>query len=152
MSKTLVAYFSYSGTTQHLAKTIANIKNADLFQIETIKKYPQGYSEVLKESEEEKRSNARPKLKDIDINMDDYDTIILGYPNWYGTCPMPVFTFLEKFDLSGKTIAPFCTHGGSRMGNSEVDIKKSAPHSKVLKGYAGGISNKKELENWLKAF
>lgn len=152
MGKTLVAYFSYSGITKQLAKTIAEKISADLFRIRTVKKYPSGYEKVLKVSKKEKKSNARPDLKPININMEDYDTIILGYPNWDGTCPMPVFTFLEKFDLSEKTIAPFCTHGGSGMGRSVIDIEKSAPNSKILECYIGGISEKKELEKWLKYF
>lgn len=149
MGKTLVAYFSYSGITKKLAEKIANIKGVDIFEIETVKQYPSGYSQLLKESRNEQKENARPKLKDSNLKMEEYDTIILGYPNWYNTCPTPVLTFLEIFNMSGKTIAPFCTHGGSRMGNSERDIKKSCPGSKVLKGYAGGISAIDELEKWM---
>lgn len=104
---------------------------------------------MLKESRNEQKENTRPKLKEVRVNMEEYDTIILGYPNWYNTCPMAVLTFLEIFDMSGKTIAPFCTHGGSRMGNSERDIQKSCPGSKVLKGYAGGISAIDELGKWV---
>ncbi len=81
-------------------------------------------------------------------NMEYYGTVIIGYPNWYNTCPMPVLTFLESYDLTGKIIAPFCTHGGSRMGNSERDIKKSCPNSRVFPGYASGLSATKELEKW----
>jgi flavodoxin len=149
MGKTLVAYFSYSGITKHLAEKIAQMKGADIFEIEAVKQYPSGYSQLLKESANEQKQNTRPKLKDVRVNMEDYDTVILGYPNWYNTCPMAVLTFLEIFDMSGKTIAPFCTHGGSRMGNSERDIQKSCPSGKVLKGYSGGISAIDELEKWV---
>lgn len=148
MRKTLIAYFSYSGITKKLAEKIAQIKGVDIFEIQTVKQYSSGYSQLLKESRSEQKENSRPKLKDSDLKMEEYDTIILGYPNWYNTCPMAVLTFLEIFDMSGKTIAPFCTHGGSRMGNSEMDIKISCPNSKILKGYAGGISAIDELEKW----
>ena len=114
-----------------------------------MKQYQSDYSKLLKESETEKKQNVRPVLKKMNISMDDYDTIILGYPNWYNTCPMAILTFLEEYDMSGKSIAPFCTHGGSGMGNSEKDIKKSCPDSRVIKGYSRGISATKELENWV---
>jgi len=75
--------------------------------------------------------NARPELTNTVENMESYDVIYLGYPNWWGTMPMAVFTFLESYDFSGKTIIPFCTHEGSGIGNSERDIKKLCPKAKV---------------------
>lgn len=149
MGKTLVAFFSYSGTTKRLAEKISDMKNIDLLEIDTIKKYQSDYRRLLEESETEKKQNARPELKKVNINLEDYDTVILGYPNWYNTCPMVILTFLETYDMSGKVIAPFCTHGGSGMGNSESDIKKSCPDSRVIKGYSRGIADAKALENWV---
>jgi flavodoxin len=87
-------------------------------------------------------------------DMDSYEVIYLGYPNWWGTMPMAVFTFLDSYDFSGKTIIPYCTHEGSGMGSSERDIKKLCPHAKVLSGLAikGGTVGKadKDLANWLR--
>jgi flavodoxin len=86
--------------------------------------------------------------------MDSYDVIYIGYPNWWGTMPMAVFTFLEEYDFSGKTIVPFCTHERSGMGRSERDIKKLCPNAKVLSGLAirGGNVERadKDITNWLK--
>jgi flavodoxin len=86
--------------------------------------------------------------------MDSYDVIYMGYPNWWGTMPMAVFTFLESYDFSGKTIIPYCTHEGSGMGRSERDIKKLCPNARVLPGLAirGGTVDRadKDLSNWLK--
>jgi len=86
--------------------------------------------------------------------MDEYDVVFLGYPNWWGTMPMPVFTFLEAYDFTGKTIVPFCTHGGSGMGHSEGDIKKLCPAAKIAKGLAihGGSVQKAEsaISDWLR--
>lgn len=84
----------------------------------------------------EQRGDARPKLATHVENMDDYDVIFLGYPNWWGTIPMPVFTFLEEYDFSGKTVIPFCTHEGSRLGRSIQDIKKLYPQAILLDGLA----------------
>ncbi|HEX7514004.1 MAG TPA: flavodoxin, partial [archaeon] len=87
-------------------------------------------------------------------NMDAYDVIFLGYPNWYGTMPMPVFTFLEEYDFAGKTIIPFCTHEGSGMGSSEQDIARICPQARLLEGlavhgaYAGSAQS--DVENWLR--
>ena len=84
----------------------------------------------------EKNANARPELKDYLDSVDEYDTIYLGYPNWWGTCPMPVFTFLDRYDMTGKTIIPFCTNEGSGLGSSVQDIKAACPTANVKNGIA----------------
>lgn len=165
--KSLIAYYSREGNnyvngrivnlpvgnTEVAAKMIQNITGSELFRINTIKKYPADYTETTKVAQQELRDNARPELSEYLENIDDYEVIILGYPNWWGTMPMPVFTFLEKYDFTGKTILPFCTHEGSGMGRSESDIKKLCPNSKVLKGLAirgGNVNNsEKDIVNWL---
>jgi flavodoxin len=105
-------------------------------------------------AQREKRENARPELTEKVVDIDSYDTIILGYPNWWGTIPMAICTFLESYDFSGKIIAPYCTNEGSGMGSSERDIKKLCPNSKILAGLAirGGSVDRadKDLANWLK--
>ena len=100
------------------------------------------------------RRDARPELKEYPDSLDEYDTIYLGYPNYWGTMPMAVFTFLERFDFSGKTICPFCTHEGSGMGHSETDIRNLCPGAAVTRGLVihGGSAAKAgpALKQWIK--
>lgn len=107
-----------------------------MFEIETVKSYPKDYTETTNVAKKELRENARPDLTEIVDDMDSYDVVYIGYPNWWGTMPMAVYTFLESYDFSGKTIIPYCTHEGSGMGSSERDIKKICPSAKVLSGLA----------------
>jgi len=167
-SKSLIAYFSRKGNnyvggnivnlpignTEVIGKKIQELTGSDIFQIKTVNSYPDDYTETTNVAKEELSENARPKLTETVDDMDSYDVIYLGYPNWWGTMPMAVFTFLESYDFSGKTIIPYCTHEGSGMGSSERDIKKLCPNAKVLSGLAirGGSVNKadQDVENWLK--
>ena len=132
-SNMLVAYFSLAGeqygvgvieegNTSIIAHMIAEQTGADLFEIEAVTPYPTSHSELLDVSRQEMANNARPEIAGTVDNMDDYDTIFIGYPNWWGDMPMIVYNFLESYDLSGKTIVPFCTHGGSRLSNTESTI------------------------------
>lgn len=166
--KSLIVYFSRKGdnyvggsivnlpvgNTEVAAKKIQKIAGSDLFQIRTAKTYPEDYTETTNVAHEEQRENARPELTEIVDDMDSYDVIYIGYPNWYGTMPMAVFTFLESYDFSGKTIIPFCTHEGSGLGSSERDIKKLCPNATVLSGLAirGGSVERadNDITNWLK--
>ena len=123
--KVLVAYFSrtgeqYSvgniteGNTAIIAKMIADNTNGDLFEIKVAQdNYPKGYTELTEYAQQEKRNNARPEIVGKIENFADYDTIFIGYPNWWGDMPMPVYTFLEQHNLEGKNIYHFCTHEGS---------------------------------------
>ena len=132
-SNMLVAYFSLAGeqygvgvveegNTSIIAHMIAEQAGADLFEIEPETPYPTTYQGLLDVSQQEMRDNARPEIADTVDNMDDYDTIFIGYPNWWGDMPMIVYSFLESYDLSGKTIVPFCTHGGSGLSDTESTI------------------------------
>jgi flavodoxin len=146
MSKKLVAYFSRKGNnyvegsivnlpignTEVIAKKIQKIVESDLFQIETVKSYPEDYIETTNVAKDELKKNLRPELKKIINELDSYNIIFLGFPNWWGKMPMGIFTFLESYDFSGKNIIPFCTHEGSGMGSSESDIKNLCPKAKVL--------------------
>ncbi|MBT0663666.1 hypothetical protein KI809_05060 [Geobacter pelophilus] len=142
------------GNTELIAKKIQGLTGSDLFQIETVNQYPEDYTETTEVSKDELRQNARPELTATVADMDSYEVIYLGYPNWWGTMPMAVFTFLESYDFSGKTIVPYCTHEGSGLGSSERDIKKLCPTTKVLSGLAikgstvGRADN--DVANWLK--
>lgn len=149
MSKTLIAYYSrrgenyVNGSIRSLAKgnteVIAGklkalLPDADVYHIDTTYEYPKDYYECIAQAKEELREKARPELKNPIDSIDAYDTIILGYPNWWGTMPMVVYTFLEKFDFSGKTIVPFCTNEGSGMGGSERNIRRLCPGARVAAG------------------
>lgn len=169
MSRSLIAYFSRSGqnyvdggvvdlptgNTEVAATMIQAVTGADLLPLETLDKYPADYEETTRVARRELRANARPELKGQPESLNAYQLVFLGYPNWCGTAPMAVFTFLEAYDFSGKTIAPFCTHEGSGLGTSEGDIRKACPQAKVLSGLAirGGSvkSAEREIGRWLEA-
>jgi len=166
-TKILIAYYSrkgmnyvngrivdlQEGNTSVAAGMIQEITGGDLFEICTVKEYPLDYTETTRVAAAEKRNNARPELSTHVNNMDQYDTIILGYPNWWGTFPMAVFTFLEEYDFTGKTIIPFCTHEGSGLSGSERDIRNLCPDAKVLPGLAirgGSVKSAGDVVNsWL---
>ena len=142
------------GNTEVAASMIQQLTRGDRFQIETVQAYPKDYTRATEAAQAELDRRARPELaRDVD-NLEAYDLIVLGYPNWWGTAPMAVFTFLEAHDFSGKTILPYCTHEGSGLGHSESDIKAACPGAKVLKGLAikGGSVRKAEnaLAAWLR--
>ncbi len=167
-SRSLVAYFSRKGknytggnivnlavgNTEVVARKIQKLTGGSIFKIQTEKSYPEDYTETTEVAEKELKKSARPKLTELLDDLDPFDIIYLGYPNWWGTMPMAVCTFLESCDFSGKTIAPFCTHEGSGMGRSEADIKRLCPGAKVLLGLAirGGSAGEadNDVENWLR--
>lgn len=150
----LIAYFSHSGNTRAVAQQIHRTTGGDLFEIATLKPYPRDYNTVVDLAKQELSANSRPELKDKVKNMARYKLMILGYPNWWSTMPMAVFTFLEQYDFSGKTILPYCTHGGSRMGRSEIDIARLCPKATILDGLAIRDSNVKvsqsDVTDWLR--
>lgn len=151
--KILIAYFSHSGNTGVIANQICEFVGGDIFEIETVNVYPTNYNAVVKVAGQEQKSNHRPELKAKVQNLDSYEVIFVGYPNWWGTMPMAVFTFLEEYDFSRKTIIPFCTHEGSGLGRSAKDIANLCPQSKVLDGLAirgSSVRNaKKVVSEWL---
>lgn len=124
------------GNTARAAKMIQKETKAAMFSIEQVVPYSTDYNACIAQAQSDQRRDARPELQQYPENLEQYDTIYLGYPNYWGTMPMAVFTFLEHFDFSGKTILPFCTHEGSGMGNSEKDIKRMCPGAIVKKGLA----------------
>ena len=169
MAKTLIAFFSradenYFGGAMRYVKVgnteiIANLikeqmAEADCFKIEMKDPYSPVYMTCIEEAKKDLRANARPGLVSYPDNIDEYDNVILGFPNYWGTMPMAVVTFLERYDFTGKTILPLCTNEGSGMGSSERDIRKYAPGADVkgglpVTGSDAGISGKK-VERWLK--
>lgn len=119
------------GNNQYIAQLIQKKTGGDLFAIKTRQKYPGTHDELLDFAYEEKSENARPELADKIENLDDYDTIFLGFPNWNADLPMPIYTFLETYDFSGKTIIPFTSHGGSGFSDTIQTISKLQPDAKV---------------------
>lgn len=148
--RVLVAYFSRAGenyvngavrklaqgNTAVVAQMVAEITGGDLFQIDTVHAYAADYTACTEEAADEKRRAARPELRVLPESLDGYDTVVLGYPNWWGTMPMAVYTFLESFDFAGKTILPFCTHEGSGLSSTERDIARTCPEAQALAGLA----------------
>lgn len=122
------------GNTERVAEFVQKAVGGDLFEIETVREYSKDYMVCIDEAKAELREHARPELKRYPDSIDQYDTIFVGYPNWWGTMPMCVYTFLEHFDLTGKTIAPFCTNEGSGLGGSERELKKICKGATVLPG------------------
>jgi Flavodoxins len=134
--KILIAYFSWSGNTREIANQIHERVGGDLFEVRTVEAYPTEYRPCTDVAKKEQQENARPALATDVTDMASYDVVFIGYPNWWGTIPMALFTFFESYDFSGKTIIPFCTHEGSALGRSVQDISKLCPGSTMLEGIA----------------
>lgn len=131
---TLVAYFSWSGNTRQMAEIIAQETGADLFEIATVTPYTDDYNTLLDVAQEEQSQDARPELNAQVENWDSYDTIFVGYPNWWSDAPMAVYTFLESYDFTGKTVIPFNTSASGGFGRSLTGIEESAAGATILEG------------------
>ena len=142
------------GNTEKVANMISEITGADFFKIEQKDAYSADYQECIAEAKKDLQENKRPEVLNLPDDLDAYDEIYLGYPNYWGTMPMAVYTFLENYDFSGKKIHPFCTHEGSGLSRTEKDIEKAAKGAKVEKGLAihgSSVDNAKNaVEKWLK--
>lgn len=167
MAKTLIAFFSRAdenyfggamryvkvGNTEIVANQMKEMIDADVFKIEMKEPYSPVYMTCINEAKRDLRENARPELVAYLDSVKGYDNMILAYPNYWGTFPMAVATFLEKYDFSGKTILPLCTNEGSGMGSSERDIKAYAPGAEVRNGLpitgSRAAESGKEVKNWL---
>lgn len=131
-NKELVVYFSWSGNTAKVASEIQNQTGADIFEIVSKQPYTDDYNTLLNIAKEEKNNQARPEISGKIENIDDYDVIFLGFPNWWGDMPMILYSFLDRYDLSKKTIAPFCTSGGSGFSNTLSEINTLEPDRKSV--------------------
>lgn len=166
-TKTLVAFFSRAGenyavgriekgNTHIVAEMIAARTGADLFRIQPVTPYPDDYTACTEVAKREQKAKARPAIVG-DAPVEDYDTLFIGYPNWWGDMPMPLYTFIEKHNWQGKTVIPFCTHEGSGLSGTESKLKNACKGSIVLNGLAirGNIAQnsreqaQKNVENWL---
>lgn len=154
----LIAYYSRTGTTREMATQIQQRVGGDLFELRTAHTYPKEYRATTNQAKREQQEGFRPQLTAEVQNMAGYDTVFIGYPNWWGTLPMAFFSFLEHYDLAGKKIVPFSTHEGSHFGSSLSDIRTLCPKSTLLEGIAlrgGGIeklqssSTRTEVAAWL---
>ncbi|MFV0539357.1 MAG: flavodoxin [Dysgonomonas sp.] len=150
----LIAYFSWGGNTRNVAEQIKAKTGADIFEIVPAAAYPSNYNSCVEQAKKEVNSNYKPALKTKLANINSYDIIIIGSPNWWSTIAPPVATFLSSYSFSGKTILPFITHEGSRMGRSESDIKKLCPTATLLGGLPIRGSSVKnagnDIQKWLK--
>ena len=149
----LIAYFSWSGNTRGIAEEIQRQTGADLFEIKLVQPYSTDYNTVLDQAQRDQNAQARPELSTHVEDMSKYDTIILGYPNWWASIPMPIASFLEEYDFSDKTIIPFCSHGGGRFGQSLTAITKLVPNAVLREGlainYSGGSEMPDDVAAWL---
>lgn len=152
-SNALVVYFSATGNTKALAENIAETANADIAEIVPETPYTSedlNYNNDNSRSNQEMHSNARPAINALSADITQYDVILLGYPIWWGNCPSPVQTFLDKNDLSNKTIMPFCTSGSSGISGSLSTIRQLSPNSTVTEGFRGTSSTTSEqINTWL---
>ena len=150
--KILIAYYSYSGNTRAVAEKIQDITNGDIFEIKTKTAYPENYNEVVALAKEEKQNNIKPELTD-NGNVSGYDIIFLGTPVWWYTMAPPVKTFLSENDFSGKTIVPFCTHGGGGASSTYTDMQAIVPDAKVLEGYTSyeNSATVADIKKWIRS-
>ncbi len=142
------------GNTILAARMIHDRVGGTLHQILTEKVYPAGYGDTTNLARIEQNGNERPRLTNHVADMERYETIFIGYPNWWGTLPMAVFTFLEEYDFSGKIVVPFCTHEGSGLGRSVRDLRRLVPQATIAEGLAirgGNVKNaEQDIVRWLK--
>lgn len=142
-----------TGNTGVVASVIADLTGADTFSIRTVESYPDNYNDTIDQGQEEQQEDVRPELSGQIENLDSYDTIFLGYPNWWGDMPMAIYSFPDEYDLSGKTIVPFVTSGGSGFSGSVEEIEDAEPDAEVLEGLSLSDSEatdaQRDVEEWL---
>lgn len=153
-NKALIVFFSRTGNTREVAGQIHKNVGGDMLELKTAHSYPESYRTTTEQAKKEQEENFRPVLTADVESVQPYDVIFIGYPNWWGTMPMALFTFLEKHDFAGKTLVPFCTHEGSALGRGPRDIAALCPDSRVLEGLAVRGSDasdaQEDVENWLR--
>lgn len=149
--KILIAYFSKTGTTEEAAREIQAVVGGELFEITVVDPYPSSYQSTVERAQRELNQNVRPELASRIENMEEYDVILLGYPIWWHTAPMAIDTFLESYDLTGKTILPFCTSGGSRIEESMPDILRLGQSRGAIigSGLTANILDRETILAWI---
>lgn len=151
--KALIACFSWSGNTLSIARLLQQKVGGELAAIEPVKPYPEDYDACLEQAKRELQQGIRPELRTRIADMGQYEVVFLGHPNWWGTFPAPVASFLTRYDFSGKTLAPFVSHGGGGQGRSVSDMRALCPAARVLDALAvrgrGGASLSADMDAWL---
>jgi flavodoxin len=151
--KILVAYYSWGGNTRVVARQIQSLTGGDIFEIRPVKPYPENYSVCVKQARKEIDDGYKPGLSGKVENLSQYDIIFIGSPNWWSTIAPPVATFLTSYDFSGKTVIPFCTHGGGRQANVFKDITRLCPNSTMGNGFvvSGNLARRAnpDVKEWL---
>lgn len=132
----LVTGGKLQGNTEYVATVISEATGGDLFDIKTVHTYPGSHKELIDAAKKESNDNARPRLATYIKNLKEYDVIFIGFPNWWYDMPKPLYTFFDEYDFSGKTVVPFCTHGGSRFSSAVKTIREMEKNATVLDGYA----------------
>ena len=168
MGKTLTVYYSRKGenywngeirrlakgNTEVVAEFIQKAVGGELFEVGTVKTYPEDYYACIDEAKTELKAKEQVSVKEFKDDLESFDTIFVGYPNWWGTMPMVMFTFLGHYDLTGKSIIPFCTNEGSGLGSSERDLKKLCSGAEVLPGLsihgAEAAQSEEKVAAWAK--
>ena len=149
MNKILIAYYSWSGNTKQVAEAIQKKIGGDLFEIQTVQDYPDDYDATVNLAKQQINDSYRPELKANVENISEYDTIFIGSPNWWGTITPAVSSFLEKNNLSGKTIIPIITHGGGREQSTVSDLKKQCTGCQFKKAWVNYGNQTDGLDTWL---
>lgn len=149
-SSVLIAYFSWSGNTEQVAQIIQQETGGDLFEITPATPYTDDYNELLDIAQQEQSDDARPELAGQVENWEQYDTIFIGYPIWWGDAPKIISTFLETYDFDGKTIVPFCTSGSSSIGGSVSDLEALTSGAAWLEGQRfSGSASQETVSQWV---
>lgn len=150
----LVSDGKLQGNTEYVATVIREATGGDLFEIKTVHAYPGTHKELIDAAKKESDEDARPALATHIKNLNEYDVVFVGFPNWWYDMPQPLYTFFDEYDFSGKTIVPFCTHGGSRFSDAIKTIREMEKGATVLDGYAiarDRVSSSKDgIQYWLK--
>ena len=148
----LIVYFSQTGNTETVANIIHDNVGGDIVKLETTEAYPSDYDELVDYAQQEQQEDARPELSTVIENIEQYDTIFLGYPNWWGDMPMAVYSFLDEYDLSGKTVIPFVTSGGSGFSDTVSASKEEEPDADVQEGLELSDSETADSEDEVKSW
>lgn len=151
--KVLVAYYSSSGNTEHIASIIAEEVSGDIYIIEPKEAYPLSYNDLVNQARKEIQKGFYPELKELELQVDSYDVVFVGTPNWCSSIAPPVGSFLKNNNLAGKTVIPFCTHGGGGMAKIERNVRDLCGGSNVLSGVSisgsGGRSVQETIRTWI---
>jgi len=150
-SRKLIVYYSWSGNTRYVAEQIQYLTGADIFELKPVNPYPEDFHATAERGRRELDSGYRPPLAGRIYNLADYDVIFIGFPNWFGTLAIPLFTFLESYDLSGKIIAPFISHGRGGLQNTLTDLKALVIDSTFTEEFAvyRRETTQSDISQWL---